>query len=47
MDEADGVLLGMCVAVLAVITLMHSRMIAKLRDDVEFSLIVARETEAR
>ncbi len=45
MDEADRVLVGLCIAVLAVISIMHSRAIVKLRQDVEFGLIVARETK--
>ncbi len=52
MDDADRVLIGLCIALLAVISIVHSRWIAKLsgdvaklRNDVEFGLIVARETK--
>lgn len=41
MDEADGIILSLCIALLGVITMVHTRQIAKLRQDVEFGLLAA------
>lgn len=44
MDDHDKLWILLGIGVLAVTQLIHSRMIAKLQDDVRFGLIVARPT---
>jgi hypothetical protein len=45
MDEADGWLMLGCVAGLALLGLLHGVLLRRLRDDVEFLQVVARETD--
>ena len=46
MDDRDKLWILLCLGVLSVVQLLHSRAIARLDQDVKFALIVSRETEA-